>query len=250
MTSDTNYNSRLQELGSEDISRVDFTRDIRGLKVLNADHKELGIVDDLLFDIQSRKVRYAIINMHDPINRKILVPIGVLHLNPLGLVKVTQLTPSFIDHLPDYQQGEINPGVENMIRLAYSESELSPADGPITGHPEIIDSEGFYTHAVFNTNHFFRDSSGSKPNKTVKAVFDDGLEAETALSELLAAGFSTNDVELSSALANKETTDEKIETPQTANGGSLLSIKINNTSEAVKATEILNKNGSVTIFEQ
>jgi len=251
MLENQNYNSRLEQLEGKSIDHVDFPIDIRNRKVRNSEGTEIGQISDLLFDKQSKKVRYVIIQLNAGAgsSRQILAPIGVIIVDNPDFIEIPALTESFISRLPDYIKDQVNPGVENMVRLAYLEEEKTEENGQITGHPEAIDSESFYGNKLFSTSHLFNFIRSSESAKTVQAVFDDGLEAETAITELLAAGFNADDVELSSAAADETISDNEVETPKVANGGSLVSIKINSATDALKASEILNKNGSVSIFE-
>ncbi|WP_207420970.1 PRC-barrel domain-containing protein [Desertivirga brevis] len=252
MLDNLNYNSRLEQLDGAALSTVDFPTDIRNRSVRNGNGEEIGKITDLLYDVQSKKVRYVIINVtssNREIDRQILAPIGVIGIDNPEYVLISSLNTSFIEHLPDYIKGQVNPGVENMVRLAYLEEQKEEENTPITGHPETIDPESFYSNKLFSTSHLFNFISSSDSVKKVQAVFDDGLEAESAITELLAVGFNADDVELSSTAAGTSTGADEIETPTVANGGSLISIRINSTNEALKASEILNKNGAVSIFE-
>lgn len=250
MLDNLNYNSRLEQLEGEALSTVDFPIDIRNRSVRNGNGDEIGTISDLLYDIQSKKVRYVIINIHQGnVNRQVLAPIGAIVIDNPEYIEISSLTTSFIEHLPDYIKGQVNPGVENMVRLAYIEEKKEEENTPITGHPETIDPEAFYNNKLFSTSHLFNFVRSTETAKTVQGVFDDGLEAESAITDLLAAGFNADDVELSSTAAGAGDGADEIETPRVANGGSLISIRINSTSEALKASEILNRNGSVSIFE-
>ncbi|WP_207534248.1 PRC-barrel domain-containing protein [Desertivirga arenae] len=252
MLDNLNYSSRLEQLEGEALSTVDFPIDIRNRNVRNANGEVIGKISDLLYDVQSKKVRYVIldIGLNSGNARQILAPIGVIVVDNPEYIEISSLSSSFIEHLPDYMKGQVNPGVENMVRLAYLEEQKEEESTPITGHPETIDPESFYSNKLFSTTHLFNFVGSAETVKKVQAVFDDGLEAESAITELLAAGFNADDVELSSTAAATNTGADEIETPSVANGGSLISIRINNSNEALRASEILNKNGSVSIFEQ
>jgi len=249
MSGSQNYSSRLQPLAGQDISTVEFDIDIRGWKVTNDIGIRIATIADLLYDVQSKRVRYVVllIDGYDSSNRCVLAPVGVIHLAE-PFVEIPTLSNALIDRLPDYIKDQVNPGVENLVRLAFAGS-TDEQSHQLTGHPETIDRETFYDDKLFSTSHLFNFVRTTELTKTVNGVFDDGYEAESAITDLLAAGFSTDDVDLSSSRGSEATHREPIPTPDISNGGSVVSIKINTTSEAVRASEILNKNGSVSIFE-
>ena len=154
MLNTNDYNSRLKELENNDISKVDFETDIQGKPVLNINGTEIGTISGLLYDVQSTKVRYAIVDLQLQ-TRRVLAPIGTVNVTTGGTVEIPQLTEALIDHLPDYIKDQVNPGVENIIRLAYAESSSEQDNTSLTGHPEVIDSEAFYSHKLFHTSHLF-----------------------------------------------------------------------------------------------
>ena len=61
-------------------------------------------------------------------------------------------------------------------------------------------------------------------------------------------GFSQDDIEVSSNNQMEENEDAEQASPST--GGSVVAVKTMNTEEALKASEILDKNGSISVFEQ
>lgn len=75
-----NKYTHLVELGGSDYEIVDGEPDIRGWDVKNKVGLKIGEVDELLFDPQTRKVRYIVVDVKnselDTEQKKILVPIG------------------------------------------------------------------------------------------------------------------------------------------------------------------------------
>ena len=85
MAFDEQKNYHLQELGDSDFEIKNGEPNIKGWGVKNEDGLLIGNVDDLLFDPQSRKVRYLVIDIADneldlEADKKILVPIGIARL--------------------------------------------------------------------------------------------------------------------------------------------------------------------------
>ena len=78
-----NYN-HLEELNGSDYQIVEGEPDITGWSVIDGQGRMVGEVDDVLFDPQTRAVRYIIVDMAENglelESRKVLVPIGIAEL--------------------------------------------------------------------------------------------------------------------------------------------------------------------------
>src|SRR5687768_1026479 len=87
MDTNENYNdnSRLQELGGSNFKIAEGEPNIKGWTVKDAQGRTIGEVDELLFDPQTRKVRYLVLdlegNVFDLEPRDVLVPIGLAELH-------------------------------------------------------------------------------------------------------------------------------------------------------------------------
>src|SRR5438067_805119 len=81
-----NEGNRLQELGGSNYEIIDGEPNIKGWDVKNARGEKIGEVDELLFDPQSRSVRYLVVDLDDneldleSDDRKVLIPIGLAEL--------------------------------------------------------------------------------------------------------------------------------------------------------------------------
>ena len=78
--------NRLEELGGSNYEIVDGESNIKGWEVKNAMGKKIGEVDELLFNPQSRSVRYLVVDLDDnelelDEDRKVLIPIGLAELH-------------------------------------------------------------------------------------------------------------------------------------------------------------------------
>jgi stress response protein YsnF len=85
MALEENKYDHLVELGDSDFEIVDGEPNIKGWDVKNEIGQQIGEVDELLFDPQSRQVRYLVVDLDGnklglDEDKKVLVPIGVAEL--------------------------------------------------------------------------------------------------------------------------------------------------------------------------
>ena len=107
--------SKLEELSESDFEIVDDQPDIQGWDVRDSDGNKLGEVDELLFNPQSRKVRYIILHMENNDigleDGRVLIPIGVAELHEdHDNVVIPQVTKAQILALPIYERGRLIDG--------------------------------------------------------------------------------------------------------------------------------------------
>jgi sulfite reductase alpha subunit-like flavoprotein len=248
----TYIHTRLEELGLQNISEIDAEYDLRGYAVLDAHKKQIGRVIELLYDIQSKKLRYLVIELHSENEeenlRQILAPIGTAEPHEdENNIFIPALTSDLIYALPDYEKGQVNPGVENMVRLAFAGEDLLAEGSGLTGNDVLNEEEAFYNHLHFDLEKLFgKKKKEPEYIQTICGVFDDGLEAENAISDLMKEGFSQDVIELSSSKQadNNSGIDESIN-----GGGSVVCVKVQTADEAFKASEIININGCVSVYE-
>lgn len=274
MTNDNLYrHTRLQELGNSDYEITEEQSDIRKWRVTDEQDRKIGTVHDLLFDSQSEKVRYLIIDLgNNELNldaRRVLIPIGIARIHEENdQVILPGVTAVKVNALPDYIPGEVNPGVENMVRHTLSEG--SDIGEGLTGHPLTNEDEDFYSHRHFNEDAFYqprKDRVGSV--LTVIGLFDDSMEAENAVRDLVINGFSQHNIDLSSSnltetalnaqdpadlttgitnFINVSTSDET-EEQESVTGGSVITVKCLSEEEVRRAMNILDKCGAVEVSE-
>lgn len=153
-----NKYTHLVELGGSDYEIVDGEPDIRGWDVKNKVGLKFGEVDELLFDPQTGKVRYIVVDVNnselDTEQKKILVPIGTAVLydgeriqdndNLLNKGNENSVNEDVVVEsvsplaTPDYNKTTYNPyddgkvvvipvSVEHILQLpAYQREALSP----------------------------------------------------------------------------------------------------------------------------
>ncbi|QRR00250.1 PRC-barrel domain-containing protein [Dyadobacter sandarakinus] len=159
LNENTGSSGYLEELGGSDFEIVDDQPDIRGWDVKDTSGRELGEVNELIFDKQSRKVRYLVIDLADNVvginPRVVLLPIGLatLHESDDDVI-LAALTADRLNVLPEYEKGKITPHVEARIRDTFTGLAAAVAAGAETyqSHPE-----GFYEHEHFNDQQFYRN---------------------------------------------------------------------------------------------
>ncbi|MDB5285653.1 MAG: hypothetical protein JWR05_602 [Mucilaginibacter sp.] len=166
MASDENKNySHLKELSESNYEIVDGQPDIQGWDIENSKGVKIGEVDELLFDTESRKVRYIVLDTEnndlDLEDGHVLIPIGIAELHEKDdTVLIPNITVEQLTALPLYERGrEISPETEAEIRNVFIKPDT-----------EIVDDSDFYEHEHFNQTKFY--------GKRKPAVAQDNLTTE------------------------------------------------------------------------
>lgn len=173
-----NNTKRLQELTGSDYEIVEGQPDIRGWDVKNEQGQTIGEVEELIFDTQSRKVRYIVLDTDDnDLNlddRKVLVPIGLAQLHDkdddviLPAQAASQLTS-----LPEYKKGgDITSDTESRIRNAFAgigagaAAAAAVAGSVLPGTSRRNDDDDFYNHEHFNEDNLYKNRRQGTSNQT------------------------------------------------------------------------------------
>ena len=178
--SNENKNKRLQELGGSDFEIADGQQDIRGWDVKDANGKKIGEVDELIFDIQTYKVRYIVLDMDDNDfdldDREVLVPIGIAQLQDKGDdVILPGVTAEHLRSLPEYEEGNISADVESKIRNAFAGVGGAALTGAaLTSGTENTDDD-FYNHDHFNEDNLYRNRKSGNEDQTTIPVIEEEL---------------------------------------------------------------------------
>ena len=175
----TGSNTRsLQELRGSDYEISDGQPDIIGWDVKNDMDKKIGEVKDLLFDEQSRKVRYIILDLDDNAfdldeDRKVLVPIGVAQLHEKeDDVILPGVTADQLRSLPEYEKGKTTSDIESKIRSIFGGVGGAALAGSGTNH-----DDSFYNHEHFNDDNLYsRRGTGNTEDSTTIPVIQEELE--------------------------------------------------------------------------
>ena len=192
----SNTADRMQELGGSGFEIADGQPDIKGWDVKDMAGKQIGEIEELIFDTQTRKVLYIIVDLDDNelelTDGKVLVPIGLANLDEKeDEVVLAELTAQKLGALPRYEKGKITPATESQIRNTFTGLAAAVASGAATyqSHPE-----GFYEHEHFNDNRFYgsRATSGAESipvieediSITKKQVQTGGVRLTSSIVEL------------------------------------------------------------------
>ena len=146
-------NNRLQELGESKFEIADGQPDIRGWDVKDINGKLLGEVDELIFDVESRKVRYIVLDLEDNEwdlkERDVLIPIGLAELHEKDDdVILRDVTIEQLRALPEYDDDDLNTDFESTIRNIFSGTSVASA----ALASQTNNESDFYAHEHFNNN--------------------------------------------------------------------------------------------------
>lgn len=153
MALENNEYNHLEELGGSNFEIAEGEPSINGWEVKIDQGEVVGQVDELLFDPQSRNVRYLVVKLDgDGVGieqRRFIIPIGVAQLDDKDdVVLLPNISLRQIAALPLYEKGKVSLGTEFLVR---SVIESRPDGFPETEYEE----EGFYTHEHFNEHKFY-----------------------------------------------------------------------------------------------
>ena len=158
----------MEELKNSDFEIIPGEPDITDWEVMNEQGEKIGDVDDVLFDNESRKVRYIIVDME--INTlmienpyQVLIPIGLAKIDEVeSQVIITNVSVKQLNELPKYESDRVTPEYEISIRNILEENI-------------VIDSveawENFYDHEHFNGNGFSAHNDENRNERILKAVY-------------------------------------------------------------------------------
>lgn len=173
---------RLQELDHSNFEIVKGEPDIRGWDVRYITGEKLGSVEELIIDIEEKKVRYMVVDLEENeltlIRRRILIPIGLAELDKKeDDVLIPNISVEQLSRLPDYVKNELNPLVERRISSTLGreleEARMTEVSAvPVAAneiaknkknHSDVHDT-GFYLHEHYNVRNLYKNRT---PEKTV-----------------------------------------------------------------------------------
>lgn len=173
MATDNNErHTRLQKLSGSDFEIMDGQPDIRGWDVKDENGKQIGEVEELIFDVQSRKVRYIVLDMDDNEldldDREVLVPIGIAQLHKDDDdVLLPGVTAEQLRSLPEYDEDRFDTDSEESVRNVFG----GLGAGAMAGGSDA----DFYNHEHFNEDNLYRkrqrnDSDDSNASTTIPVI--------------------------------------------------------------------------------
>ncbi|MGY4384364.1 hypothetical protein ACVWYN_001390 [Pedobacter sp. UYP24] len=156
----------LQELSGSDFQIVDEEPNIIGWEVKNESGTYIGEVEELLFDPQTRAVRYLVVDLkNNGMNleqKKVMIPLGIAHLHTSNdEVVLPGLHLDQYNALPAYYKDQIGPELEVQIRSIIG----SPAALRIEETITEFDQTHFYNHHHFDRGRFY--SRGGIPKQSI-----------------------------------------------------------------------------------
>lgn len=161
-------NGNLKELHSSGFEIRDGEPDIRGWKVKNSKSEVIGKVDELLFDIDSLRVRYLILDLEGkPLNltsRHLIIPIGLAQLDkPDKLVLLPEVSTGHLATLPEYKKGNVTIETERQVRNVFA-----PSEGVEFNDPDYYDPKEFYNNKYFDEERMYQQQIPPADNTQIR----------------------------------------------------------------------------------
>lgn len=127
-------NKHLRELGKSRFEVAPGQYDIRGWIVKNEDGRILGRVDDLVFDSETERVKYLVLDMDGNEmylrDRKVMLPIDIAQLNePSKNVMYPGTMANELTAIPTHEKGKFFSRNEELIREAFDGSRHTEPRG-------------------------------------------------------------------------------------------------------------------------
>lgn len=188
MATENNRNTRLQKLSGSDFEIVDGESDIRGWDVKDSSGKQIGEVQELVFDFESRKVRYLVVDLEDNDlgldSRDVLVPIGIAELHESDDdVILNGVTAEQISSLPEYDEDRFDTEHETSVRNVFGGlGGETLAGGALAGGAIAASTtnsgheDDFYNHEHFNDQNLYKNRSGKSENDITIPVVEEELQ--------------------------------------------------------------------------
>jgi uncharacterized protein (TIGR02271 family) len=174
---------QLEELGDSKFEVVDGEPNIFGWDVKDERGEHIGEVTELLFDPESLKVRYIVVELNTNETgleeKQVLVPIGIAELKQSNEnhVLLKQVTVPQLNAVPRYEKGKLSYETERTIRYIFEGAGVAGAAAVGTSTiaaeskaTQDDERERFYQHNHFNEDNFYRQN----PNKI--PIIEENLE--------------------------------------------------------------------------
>ncbi len=170
--------SRLTELGGSDFEIVDGEPNIKGWDVKDTSGKQIGEVDELIFDRETYKVLYLVVDLGDndfdlEEDKKVLVPIGLAELHEKDdEVILSGVTAAQLSALPAYEKGNITPETESIIRTIFA----GGAVGAAAIATDQTNQQDFYQHENFNDTKFYGKRRQNTADTTAIPIIEEKMQ--------------------------------------------------------------------------
>jgi len=169
---DNMKHKRLQELDRSNFEIVDGEPDIRGWDVKNSTGQKIGEVEELILDVQEKKVRYMVVDLDNnelKLNRKkVLVPIGLAELDRKDDdVLISNISPEQFGQLPNYDRDQLTPDVERRIFSTLDRRSQSTPIRETRAKPQQTNKKerkendevnpDFYSHEYYSLDNLYKN---------------------------------------------------------------------------------------------
>lgn len=263
---------RLKELGNSKYEVASNESDIRGWTVKNEQGRILGKVSDLLFDIESNKVLYILLDLEGNElhlrDRKVLVPMDIAEVQEAHQnVVFPGVTANELTELPTYEKGKVNTRVEDVVQHAFAstysrrnENKISELNQQLSDKSQTTEQK-YYQGGSVNSQQF---SDKSRP-QTVIGVFEHTNQGQSAIEYLLDNNFRRDQIEISSLASGYiegenhdnsitnwfksmfENDDDAKTYTEAAKTGCVITVQASSMEEAEIAAQILDNHGALSI---
>lgn len=169
---DSNNTARLKELGNSNFEIVDGEPNIKGWDVKDASGKQFGEVDELIFNEETYKVLYLVVDLDDndfdlEEDKKVLVPIGLAELHEKDdEVILPGITAAQLSALPAYEKGNITSQTEYAISTVFSGGAAVA----------VTSTQNFYQHENFNDTRFYGKREQNIADTTAIPIIEEKME--------------------------------------------------------------------------
>lgn len=168
----------LKKLKGSDYEIAEGQPDIRGWDVKDENGKQIGEVEELIFDENARKVRYMVVDLEDNEfdldDREVLLPIGMAQLHKDDDdVLLPGITAAQLSSLPDFDDDSLSGDFEDKVRGVFGMGGATAA-----GSAALSSTRGddYYNHDHFNEDNLLRNRRGTSDTNTSIPVIQEELE--------------------------------------------------------------------------
>lgn len=253
---------RIKELGNSKFEVAKNESDIRGWTVKNGQGRILGKVNDLLFDIESEKVLYIVLDLEgNEIHlkeRKVMAPLDIADINEAHRnIVYPGVLANELTELPTYEKGKVSTRIEDLVHHAFSTVNREQASS-FTQNSSSSSTNRQDVNTITNTPY-----NTERSNQAVVGVFEHLNQGQIAVEYLLGHNFSKDQIELSGRTYDEGTTDDGSVTnwfksvfgndedartySEAARTGCVVTVQTSSLQEAEKAAEILDLHGAVSV---
>lgn len=171
--------NHLQSVSESDYQLIDGEQNIFGWKVKNEADVSIGVVKDLLFELETNAIRYVVVDLSEGMlnlnDKKVAIPIGIAALQKeLPEVIIPNIHGDQFAALPAYDTDKMDDETERKIRMIIGSPAALRIEETIA---ELVDQQ-FYKHDHFDTARFYgnRKPSDFVPRDTQEHTIHDMIE--------------------------------------------------------------------------